>query len=65
MAERKYMHQRGVNPIRSFGFVYNGVFEYAAMTLAPERDVDRQTFYLSNYEPIKVQIGRASCRERV
>ncbi len=55
VAERKYMHQRGVNPIRSFGFVYNGVFEYAAMTLAPERDVDRQTFYLSNAEPIKVR----------
>ncbi len=55
VAERKYMHQRGVNPIRSFGFVYNGVFEYAAMTLAPEADVDRQTFYLSNAEPIKVR----------
>jgi len=55
VAERKYMHQRGVNPIRSFGFVYNGVFEYAAMTLAPERAVDRQTFYLSNSEPIHIR----------
>jgi nucleoside-diphosphate-sugar epimerase len=55
VAQRKYVHQRGVNPLRSFGFVWNGVFEYVAMTLAPERDVDRQTFYLSNADAIKVR----------
>jgi nucleoside-diphosphate-sugar epimerase len=55
VAERKYMHQHGVNPVRSFGFVGNGVFEYVKLTLAPEEEIDRQTLYLSNTDPIKVR----------
>lgn len=55
VAERKYMHQRGVNPLRSFGFVGNGVFEYAAMVNAPESAIDRKTFYLSDAQPVRVR----------
>lgn len=55
VAERKYMHQRGVNPIRSFGFVSNGVYEYARMVLAEGASVDRRTFYLADAEPVRVR----------
>ena len=55
VAARKYVHQRGVNPVRSFGFVYNGVFEYVSLSQAPAPSADRKIFYLSNIEPIKVR----------
>lgn len=55
VAERKYMHQKGVNPIRSFGFVGNGVYEYIKMLDAPQDQVHGRTFYLADAEPVRVR----------
>ncbi len=55
IAKQQYRHPRGRNPLRSFGFVGNAVYEYIAMVEAPEEKVDRRTFYLADLEPVRVR----------
>ncbi len=55
VAKRRYVHQRGVNPLRSFGFVGNCIFQYASYVHANEAAVDRRTFYMADYEPVRVR----------
>ena len=55
IARRQYRHPRGTNPLRSFGFVGNAVFEYVALVEAPEALVDRRTLYMSDLEAVRVR----------
>ncbi len=55
IARRQYRHPRGTNPLRSFGFVGNAVFEYVALVEAPEALVDRRTLYMSELEAVRVR----------
>jgi nucleoside-diphosphate-sugar epimerase len=55
LARRRYVHQGDANPLRSFGFVGNVVFEYAALARAPEAAVAGKTFYFADFEPVRVR----------
>ncbi|MBL8764626.1 MAG: NAD-dependent epimerase/dehydratase family protein [Phycisphaerae bacterium] len=55
IARRMYFHQRGVNARRSFGFVGNAVYQYAAMANAPTEQMHGQTFYMANNDPVLVR----------
>jgi len=55
VAKRRYVHQSGVNPLRSFGFAWNCVHEYVSLTRAPEERVSGKTFYMADVEPIHVR----------
>jgi len=55
IARGRYYHQRGMDPLRSFGFVGNIVQQYAALALAPADQIDRRTFYMSDYKPTRVR----------
>lgn len=55
VAKRRYVHQRGINPLRSFGFVGNAVFQYASYASIDPSLIDHQTFYLSDFTPVRVR----------
>ena len=55
LARRRYVHQGDSNPLRSFGFVGNIVYEYAAVARAPESAVAGKTFYFADFEPVRVR----------
>jgi len=52
----RYVHPRGVNILKSFGFVGNTVHQLMALIDAPAAQIDRKTIYLADYPPI--QVGR-------
>ena len=55
IARRQYRHPRGTNPLRSFGFVGNIMFEYVALTDAPQEKVHGRTFYMSDLHAVRVR----------
>jgi len=55
IARRMYFHQRGFDPLRSFGFAWNCVYQYVTLTRAAEEDVAEKTFYMSDHEPVRVR----------
>ncbi len=55
IARRQYRHPRGTNPLRSFGFVGNIMFEYVALTDAPQEKVHGRTFYMSDLQAVHVR----------
>ena len=55
IAKERYFHQRGMNPLRSFGFVGNCVYQYAALAQAPDKSVHGRTFYMADYETVRVR----------
>jgi nucleoside-diphosphate-sugar epimerase len=55
IARRRYVHQRGVDPRRSAGFVGNTVYQYVALTRAPEQSVAGRTFYMADHEVLSVR----------
>ena len=55
LARRRYVHPAGSNPLRSFGFAGNVVYQYVALARAPEEAVAGRTFYLADFEPVRVR----------
>ncbi len=53
--KRRYFHQAGYNPLKSFGYVENTVFQLMKLIEAPAQQVNRHTFYLGDYAPIVVR----------
>lgn len=49
---RRYFHQRGHNPRKSFGYIGNTVWQLEQ--LATVSGVHGRTFYLGDYEPLRV-----------
>jgi len=56
VARGRYVHPRGVDILKSFGFVGNTVHQLMAILHAPRAQIDRRTIYLADYPPI--QVGR-------
>jgi nucleoside-diphosphate-sugar epimerase len=50
----RYVHPRGANILKSFGFVGNTVRQLAALASASALQIDRKTLYLADYPPIRV-----------
>lgn len=50
-----YMHPIGHRSIRNYGYVKNSVAQIAAIVAAEKSVVDRQTFYIGDYDPIDVK----------
>jgi nucleoside-diphosphate-sugar epimerase len=50
----RYVHPRGADILKSFGFVGNTVRQLAALAAAPDGQIDRKTLYLADYPPIHV-----------
>jgi len=68
----RYVHPRGANILKSFGFVGNTVRQLAAVAAAPAAHIDQKTLYLADYPPIDVhamadlirsEIGRPPVRQ--
>lgn len=55
VSRRRYFHQRGHNPLKSFGYVGNTVYQLIKLIEAPKAAVDRRTFYLGDYEPVAIR----------
>jgi len=72
VARGRYVHPRGVNILKSFGFVGNTVDQLMAIASTARPLIDRKTIYLADYPPIQVgemaaviraQLGIARGRE--
>lgn len=46
---------RGLDVVRSYGFVSNAVFQLNCLAAAPQASVVGRTFYLADYEPISLR----------
>lgn len=55
VANSRYRHAKGHNPLRSFGFVGNIVSHYFALAMADPDEVNRRTFYFSDLEPVRLR----------
>jgi nucleoside-diphosphate-sugar epimerase len=55
LARGRYVHPGGADPRRSFGFAGNIVYEYVKLSQASEASVPGRTFYLTDYEPVRVR----------
>jgi nucleoside-diphosphate-sugar epimerase len=55
LARGRYVHPGRADPRRSFGFAGNVVYEYVKLSQAPEESVAGKTFYLTDYEPVRVR----------
>ena len=51
VARGRYIHPRGTDAPKSFGYVGNVVFQIEALLNASREKIHEQTFYLSDYEP--------------
>lgn len=50
-----YVHPRGEQLYKSFGYVGNVVHQITGMAVSPVDSVNRKTFYLADYEPVEVR----------
>ena len=50
-----YFHPGSANPRKSFGYVGNSVFQIEKLMLAPAEEIHGRTFYLGDYEPIRIR----------
>lgn len=65
LAKGRYLHPRGANQQRSFGFVGNCVYEYLALINAPEEKVSGRMFYMADYEPLRIRDWAHLIREEM
>lgn len=65
VARGRYVHPRGVNILKSFGFVGNTVQQLMAITAAETSQIDRKTIYLADYPPIQVSNMAALIRQEL
>jgi nucleoside-diphosphate-sugar epimerase len=55
IANRTYLHPRGYDPEKSFGFVGNSVYQCAQLLLAPSELVRGVTIYQCDYPPLRLR----------
>jgi nucleoside-diphosphate-sugar epimerase len=65
VAKRRYLHPRGANPLRSFGFVGNGVYQLASLVRAPVEQVAGKTFYMADYQAVRIRDWANLIREEM
>lgn len=65
VARGRYMHPRGTNILKSFGFVGNTVQQLMAIAAAEKALIDRKTIYLADYPPIQVSRMAALIRQEL
>jgi GlcNAc-P-P-Und epimerase len=65
VARGRYIHPKGVDVVKSFGFVGNTVEQLMAIVAAPAAQIDRRTLYLADYPPIHVQRMAQTIREQL
>jgi nucleoside-diphosphate-sugar epimerase len=54
IAKKMYFNISGFNPIKSFGFVYNTIYQIDKLMYAPTEKISQKTFYLCDYPPLRV-----------
>jgi nucleoside-diphosphate-sugar epimerase len=50
-----YLNPGGFDPVKSFGFVGNTIYQLGKLFDAPVEVVNRRTFYLCDYPPLRVR----------
>jgi nucleoside-diphosphate-sugar epimerase len=55
VARGRYVHAGATNPWRSFGYVGNVLYQYVSLAKADEGRVAGRTFYLADFEPVRVR----------
>ncbi len=50
-----YFHLGRANPLKTFGYVKNSVYQMERLLLAPREKVDRQLYYIGDYEPVSLR----------
>jgi len=50
----RYVQAKNVHVAKSFGYVGNAVFQFAALAACPEGRLHRRVLYLADYEPVLV-----------
>lgn len=50
-----YFHPGNYNPAKSFGYVRNSIYQLDKLLQAPAEKVNRKTFYLCDYPPLKLR----------
>jgi len=65
VSKGRFFQPRGVNPLRSFGFVGNCVYQYAALTQAPQEKISGRMFYMSDYQPLHIRQWADAIREEL
>lgn len=55
IARGLYFHPGGCDPVKSFGFVGNTVYQLHRLLDAPRDSVNRKTFYVCDYPPLRVR----------
>jgi len=53
--KRMYVHPKGADIKKTYGFVGNTVFQLYKILFAQNELVNKKTFYLGDYEPIKIK----------
>lgn len=53
---RRYFHFGAGPTMKSFSFIHNAVFQIEQLMKAPAGDVNRQTFYIADYQPIDLRV---------
>lgn len=55
IARGRYFHVSGVDPLKSFGFIGNAVYQIHHLAVAPPELVHGRTLYLADYDPVQVR----------
>lgn len=51
-----YFHPKGCEIKRSYGFIFNAIFQLSKIASCPIEQVDTKTHYLADYEPLEISI---------
>jgi GlcNAc-P-P-Und epimerase len=65
VARGRYVHPRGLDIMKSFGFVGNSVQQLMALLAAPTGQIDRRTLYLADYPPVHVHLMAQTIRDEL
>jgi GlcNAc-P-P-Und epimerase len=50
-----YLHPSGITTFKQWGFVGNSIFQIDELLNAPEEKIDKEVFYLADYEPLRLE----------
>lgn len=65
VSKRMYFHPGRRDPLKSFGYVENSVFQLLKIFSAPEELVHSETFYISDYETFTIREWACAIAEAV
>lgn len=51
----RYFHPAHCNPAKSFGYVGNAVFQFEKLLEAPREQIDKQVFYMTDYDTFTIK----------